>query len=258
MKAKLIIAAAVIAASLSSCSSFKYHYAETRIADAGTDVFVIPPTVKVQVNPVSFSDSWVFEGKELKALVGNGATPDALRERLRIASTNKTLQKHEGDILVAADELRKFSNEFIAAGGKVAPILLPLYNQQIGAKMPMDIAEGLSLHKVKVVDGVETFFVNIDEDKVKFTELRDNIVNVARKIEKAGEAGASKADIEEKVKLSKMNLSLLLPILQELNYGAMWRFATKSGSETYLEITNDEIKTYLAPAEEEPAEDKAA
>ena len=164
----------------------------------------------------------------------------------------------EGDILVAADELRKFSNEFIAAGGKVAPILLPLYNQQIGAKMPMDIAEGLSLHKVKVVDGVETFFVNIDEDKVKFTELRDNIVNVARKIEKAGEAGASKADIEEKVKLSKMNLSLLLPILQELNYGAMWRFATKSGSETYLEITNDEIKTYLAPAEEEPAEDKAA
>ena len=56
----------------------------------------------------------------------------------------------------------------------------------------------------------------------------------------------------------KMNLSLLLPILQELNYGAMWRFATKSGSETYLEITNDEIKTYLAPAEEEPAEDKAA
>ena len=164
----------------------------------------------------------------------------------------------EGDILVAADELRKFSNEFIAAGGKVAPSLLPLYNQQIGAKMPMDIAEGLSLHKVKVVDGVETFFVNIDEDKVKFTELRDNIVNVARKIEKAGEAGASKADIEEKVKLSKMNLSLLLPILQELNYGAMWRFATKSGSETYLEITNDEIKTYLAPAEEEPAEDKAA
>ena len=56
MKAKLIIAAAVIAASLNSCSSFKYHYAETRIADAGTDVFVIPPTVKVQVNPVSFSD----------------------------------------------------------------------------------------------------------------------------------------------------------------------------------------------------------
>ncbi len=101
MKAKIIIAAAVIAASLSSCSSFKYHYAETRIADAGTDVFVIPPTVKVQVNPVSFSDSWVFEGKELKALVGNGATPDALRERLRIAATNKTLQKHEGDILVA-------------------------------------------------------------------------------------------------------------------------------------------------------------
>ena len=41
----------------------------------------------------------------------------------------------EGDILVAADELRKFSNEFIAAGGKVAPILLPLYNQQIGAKI---------------------------------------------------------------------------------------------------------------------------
>ena len=122
----------------------------------------------------------------------------------------------------------------------------------------MDIAEGLSLHKVKVVDGIETFFVNVDEDKVKFDQLRDNIVNVARKIEKAGEAGATKADIEEKVKLSGMNLSLLLPILQELNYGAMWRFATKSGSETYLEITNDEIKTFLAPAEEEPAKEEAA
>jgi len=168
------------------------------------------------------------------------------------------LDGEEGDILVAADELKKFSSEFIAAGGKVAPILLPLYNQQISAKMPMDIAEGLSLHKVKVVDGIETFFVNVDEDKVKFDQLRDNIVNVARKIEKAGEAGATKADIEEKVKLSGMNLSLLLPILQELNYGAMWRFATKSGSETYLEITNDEIKTFLAPAEEEPAKEEAA
>lgn len=101
MKARLIIATIAIAAALSSCSTFKYHYSETRIAEAGTDVFVIPPTAKVQVNPVSFSDTWVFEGKELKALISTGTSTEGLRERLRIAASNKTLQKHEGDILVA-------------------------------------------------------------------------------------------------------------------------------------------------------------
>ena len=156
----------------------------------------------------------------------------------------------EGDILVAPEELKKFSGEFLASGGKVAPILIPLYNQQLSARLPLDIDEGLTLTKVKVVDGVETFFINVNEEKTKFETVRDNIVNIARRIEKAGGKFTQK-DIEEKVKLSKINLTLLLPMLNELNYSTMFRYSTKSGSETYMELTSDEINSYLNPPAEE-------
>ena len=160
------------------------------------------------------------------------------------------LEGEEGDILVAPEELRKFSGEFEASGGKVAPILIPLYNQQLSARLPLEIAEGLTLNKVKVVDGVQTFFINVDEEKTKFETVRDNIVNIARRIEKAG-GNATLKDIEEKVKLSNINLTLLLPMLNELNYSAMFRYSTKSGSETYMELTSDEINTFLNPPVEE-------
>ena len=156
----------------------------------------------------------------------------------------------EGDILVAPEELKKFSGECLASGGKVAPILIPLYNQQLRARLPLDIDEGLTLTKVKVVDGVETFFINVNEEKTKFETVRDNIVNIARRIEKAGGKFTQK-DIEEKVKLSKINLTLLLPMLNELNYSTMFRYSTKSGSETYMELTSDEINSYLNPPAEE-------
>ena len=55
------------------------------------------------------------------------------------------------------------------------------------------------------------------------------------------------------MKLSNINLSLLLPLLDELNYSTMFRYATKDGSETYMEITSDEIKAFLAPEEKEAA-----
>ena len=162
------------------------------------------------------------------------------------------LEGDEEPILIAADELKKFSGEFIAAGGKVAPILLPLFNQQLSAKFPLEIGEGLSINKVKVVDGVETFFVNIDESKVKFDAVREKIVDIARKVEAAKEV--KKELVEEKLKLANVNMSLLLPLLQELNYSTMFRFSNKSGSETYMEITSEEIQKYLAPAEEEQKE----
>ena len=143
-------------------------------------------------------------------------------------------------ILVAADELKKFSGEFLASGGQAAPILLPLYNQQLSAKLPLEISEGLKLTKVKAVDGTETFFFSVDDDKTKFADIRSEII---KNMEKA----------EEKVKLSKVNLSLVLPLLNELNYSAMFRYSTKAGNETYMELTSEEIKNLLnpAPAEEE-------
>jgi len=161
------------------------------------------------------------------------------------------LEGEEGDILVAPEELKKFSGEFLASGGKVAPILIPLYNQQLSARLPLDLAEGLTLTKVKVVDGVQTFFITVDDDKTKFKTVRDNIVEIARRIDKAG--NSSQKDIEEKVKLSKINLTLLLPMLNELNYSTMFRYSTKSGSETYMELTADEINAYLNPPAEEEA-----
>lgn len=157
----------------------------------------------------------------------------------------------EGDILVAPAELKKFSGEFLASGGKVAPILLPLYNQQLSASLPVEITDGLSLKKVKVVDGVETFFIDVDESKAKFEDVRGKIVDIMRKIEKSKDI--SKDLVAEKVKLSNINLSLLLPLLDELNYSTMFRYATKDGSETYMEITSDEIKAFLAPEEKEAA-----
>ena len=157
----------------------------------------------------------------------------------------------EGDILVAPEELKKFHGEFEAAGGKLAPILLPLYNQQLSSKLPMDIAEGLSLKKAKVVDGVQTFFIEVDNDKAKFEDVRGKIVDIMRKIEKSKDI--NKEFVAEKVKLSNINLSLLLPLLDELNYSTMFRYSTKDGSETFMEITADEIKALLAPAEEAAA-----
>jgi len=101
MKTKLIVPAVLLAALLSSCSTLHYHYSEARIAEASTDVFVVPPTVKVDVNPVGFVDTWVFDHKDLKALLSPGITADILTQRLKTAATNKSLQKHQGDILVA-------------------------------------------------------------------------------------------------------------------------------------------------------------
>lgn len=101
MKTRIAITAVLAIAMLSSCSTLKYHYAETRIAQAATDVFVVPPTAKVDVNPTPIIDSWVFEGKDLRSLLSPGISLEVLSQRLKTAASNKSLQKHNGDILVA-------------------------------------------------------------------------------------------------------------------------------------------------------------
>lgn len=101
MKTRLTLLAALCVALLSSCSTLKYHYSETRIAEANTDVFVIPPTARVDVNPEAFVDVWVFEGRDLKSILTPGINMEELSNRLRIAAANKSLQKRGGDILVA-------------------------------------------------------------------------------------------------------------------------------------------------------------
>lgn len=101
MKTKLIIATVALAAALSSCSTFKYQYSESRIAEANTSVFVIPPTAKVSVNPESFVDVWVFDGRELRSIVTPGINAETITQRLKTAASNKSLVKHNGDILVA-------------------------------------------------------------------------------------------------------------------------------------------------------------
>jgi hypothetical protein len=58
------------------------------------------------------------------------------------------------------------------------------------------------------------------------------------------------------VKLSKINLQLVLPLLNELNYSTMFRYSTKAGSETYMEITAEEIQKLLNPEEEKKEDAK--
>lgn len=75
-----------------------YRYTEARITDAHAHVDVINPSAKVDVEPVSFQDTWVFEGDELKGYKANG---NITIDKLKVAASFKSLQKHGGDILVA-------------------------------------------------------------------------------------------------------------------------------------------------------------
>ena len=83
----------------------------------------------------------------------------------------------------------------------------------------------------------------VEEPKLKFEELRDSI-------------GKYISDAAEKVKITRMDLSILLPVLSELNYDAEFIYETKSGKRTFMPITSDEIKEFLTPAEEKEGEEK--
>ena len=87
MKTRLTLLAALCVALLSSCSTLKYHYSETRIAEANTDVFVIPPTARVDVNPEAFVDVWVFEGRDLKSILTPGINMEELSSKNGVATS---------------------------------------------------------------------------------------------------------------------------------------------------------------------------
>lgn len=95
MKARIIFAVAAMAAVMSSCSVF--HYSEARLVDATPSMVVVPPSAKVQVNPTAVQEVWTYEGLDLKAFKN---LPN-MTDRLKVAATFKTLQKHGGDVLVA-------------------------------------------------------------------------------------------------------------------------------------------------------------
>ena len=107
--------------------------------------------------------------------------------------------------------------------------------------MKMAVENGLTLKDVKLKEGKQTFFINVDDEKAKFDDVRGKIVK-------------SLENASEKVSLAGINLSMVLPLLQELNYEAIFRYSAKGGKETFMEITAQEIKDFLAkgdaPAEE--------
>ena len=156
------------------------------------------------------------------------------------------LNRSEGqpiEVNVPADQIKLFSEQFAAMGGKSAPILIQLYNQQINSQAPLQVAEGLTIKKVDIDKGKESFTIMVEEPKLKFEELRDSI-------------GKYIGDAAEKVKITRMDLSILLPVLSELNYDAEFIYETKSGKRTFMPITSDEIKEFLTPAEEKEGEEK--
>jgi len=174
--------------------------------------------------------------------------PDLMKMAAENGMSLKCNLKAEGSepavIEVTNEELQGLSAKFTAAGGQVAPILLPLYEQEMNNNAPLEIAEGLTLKNVKLNDGKATFFINVDDDKAKFDDVRGKIVK-------------SLENAEEKVKLAGINLDVLLPLLQELNYEAIFRYSAKGGKETYMEIKAQEIKDLLTKdtaAEEEKTE----
>ncbi len=172
--------------------------------------------------------------------------PDLMKMAVENGMALKCNLNSEGSeptaIEVTADELKAMSANFAAAGGQTAPILLPLYNQEFTSNMPFEICEGMTLKNVKLKEGKEMFFVEVDDKKAKFDDVRGKIVK-------------SLENAEEKIKLAGINLSVLLPLLQELNYEVIFRYSAPGSKETFMEITAQEIKDYLAKGEAQNTEE---
>lgn len=98
MKAKFIIAAAVITATLSSCNL--YRYSEARITPVESDVVVLPPTARVDVGK-RVSKEYVFDGQVLKSYKKTVKSPNTLRDKLAVEATHSLLMEEGADVLVA-------------------------------------------------------------------------------------------------------------------------------------------------------------
>ena len=200
-------------------------------------------TCELTANGLSAADQAVI-GK-YAALELQRTLPDlmkmAVENGLALKCNVKSENGESTPVEVSADELKTLGDQFAAAGGQVAPVVHPLYNAALKSSLPLEIGEGLTLKDVKLKEGKQTFFINVDDEKAKFDDVRGKIVK-------------SLENASEKVSLAGINLSMVLPLLQELNYEAIFRYSAKGGKETFMEITAQEIKDFLAkgdaPAEE--------
>ena len=135
------------------------------------------------------------------------------------------------DVQVGAEDLRAFNTQVAGASGNFATILLPIYNQYLNGQGAKEIGEGLTLKKVQVKGTQEQFMVDVDE-KVNFDDLKRNLYAV-------------KDDAEKKIDLVKEYVGMALPLIAQMNYSMVFRYANKAGNETFLETTPEEINAYL-------------
>ncbi|MBR1799563.1 MAG: hypothetical protein IJ761_06695 [Bacteroidales bacterium] len=98
-KAIIISAVALMAISMTSCSH--YRYAEGRMMDSKPHFEIIPPTAKINVEPLIVQETRSFEGTELEEATSGAKTPNQISDKLKVILTYETLKKYNGDVLVA-------------------------------------------------------------------------------------------------------------------------------------------------------------
>lgn len=145
---------------------------------------------------------------------------------------NVKLESGNVEAFVNAEELASFNKQVLGANGKYATILLPIFNQYLNSQGEKELAEGLSFKKVQVKGTQEQVMVNVDEEKVKFDDLKRELY-------------AMKEDGNKKVEYVKDFIGMALPLIQQLGYDLVYRYSSKSGNETFMEISADEIQAYL-------------
>ena len=145
---------------------------------------------------------------------------------------NVKLPSGNVETMVSAEELGNFNKQLISASGNYASILLPILNQYLNTQADKELDKGLTFKKVQVKGSKEQVMINVDEEQTKFDDLKRQIY-------------AIKDDGAKKIECVKNFMSMALPLIEQMNYDLVYRYSTKSGSETFMEITSDEIKAYL-------------
>ena len=135
------------------------------------------------------------------------------------------------EAFVDGQELAGFNKQVMGANGNYASILLPLVNQYLNSQAKKELGEGLSFKKVQVKGAKEEILISVDEEKVKYDDLKRKIFDL-----KDGNA---------KIEYVKDFVGLALPLIAEMNYDLDYLYSFKSGQQTYMEITSDEIKAFL-------------
>ena len=135
------------------------------------------------------------------------------------------------EAFVDGPELASFSKQASGANGKYASILLPLVNQYLNSQKQKELGEGLTFKKVQVKGSKEEVEINVDESKISFDDLKRKTMNLKE---------------NEKVEYLKDFVGMALPLVAEMGYDLDYLFLFKSGQQTYMEITADEINAYLS------------